>query len=109
MKYFDYLFSWIVETISVYCFIEEEVKEHSYVVKCKESKPLIVETFKFTYNLHIMNPAPGEVFTVLYQSTIFLFVLVLKVHARVACRFSRNSSQANLNVLRHFGNKLLTV
>lgn len=39
----------------------EEVKEHPYVLECEEAKPLIVETFKFMYDLDIMNPASGEV------------------------------------------------
>lgn len=42
------------------CFMEE-VKEHPYVLQCEEAKPLIVETFKFMYDLDIMNPSSGEV------------------------------------------------
>ncbi|KAL9924242.1 kelch-like protein 10 [Glossina fuscipes] len=44
------------------CFMEE-VKEHPYVLECEEAKPLIVETFKFMYDLDIMNPASGELTT----------------------------------------------
>lgn len=39
----------------------EEVKEHPYVMQCEDAKPLIVETFKFMYDLDIMNPNSGEV------------------------------------------------
>lgn len=39
----------------------EEVKEHPYVLQSEEAKPLIVETFKFMYDLDIMNPSSGEV------------------------------------------------
>lgn len=39
----------------------EEVKEHPYVLQCEDAKPLIVETFKFMYDLDIMNPSSGEV------------------------------------------------
>lgn len=39
----------------------EEVKEHPYVLQCEAAKPLIVETFKFMYDLDIMNPSSGEV------------------------------------------------
>ncbi|XP_061402054.1 kelch-like protein 10 [Musca vetustissima] len=44
------------------CFMEE-VKEHPYVLQCEEAKPLIVETFKFMYDLDIINPTSGELTT----------------------------------------------
>ncbi|XP_036321452.1 kelch-like protein 10 isoform X2 [Rhagoletis pomonella] len=44
------------------CFMEE-VKEHPYVLQCDDAKPLIVETFKFMYDLDIMNPSSGELTT----------------------------------------------
>lgn len=48
----------------------DEVKEHPYVLQCDDAKPLIVETFKFMYDLDIMNPSSGEVFTY-YLSLLF--------------------------------------
>ncbi|XP_037828637.1 kelch-like protein 10 [Lucilia sericata] len=44
------------------CFMEE-VKEHPYVLQSEEAKPLIVETFKFMYDLDIINPSSGELTT----------------------------------------------
>ncbi|KAM7351624.1 kelch-like protein 10 [Cochliomyia hominivorax] len=44
------------------CFMEE-VKEHPYVMQSEEAKPLIVETFKFMYDLDIMNLSSGELTT----------------------------------------------
>ncbi|XP_019891982.2 kelch-like protein 10 isoform X2 [Musca domestica] len=44
------------------CFMEE-VREHPYVVQSEEAKPLIVETFKFMYDLDIINPTSGELTT----------------------------------------------
>lgn len=39
-----------------------EVKDHPYVMQCDAAKPLIVEAFKFMYDLDIMNLDSGEVF-----------------------------------------------
>lgn len=39
----------------------EEVKEHPYVIQCDAAKPLIVDTFKFMYDLDFLNPQAEEV------------------------------------------------
>lgn len=39
----------------------EEVKEHPYVIQCEAAKPLIVDTFKFMYDLDFLNPQAEEV------------------------------------------------
>ncbi|XP_075156886.1 kelch-like protein 10 isoform X2 [Haematobia irritans] len=44
------------------CFMEE-VKDHPYVLDSEEAKPLIVDTFKFMYDLDIHNPNIGELVT----------------------------------------------
>ncbi|XP_022223094.1 kelch-like protein 10 [Drosophila obscura] len=44
------------------CFMEE-VKEHPYVLQCEEAKPLIVDTFKFMYDLDFLNPQADELTT----------------------------------------------
>lgn len=43
------------------------------MLQCEDAKPLIVETFKFMYDLDIMNPSSGEVFTnYLFFLSLFL-------------------------------------
>ncbi|EDX00361.2 uncharacterized protein Dyak_GE14947 [Drosophila yakuba] len=44
------------------CFMEE-VKEHPYVLQCEAAKPLIVDTFKFMYDLDFLNPQADELTT----------------------------------------------
>uniref|UniRef100_A0A1I8PCH9 BTB domain-containing protein n=1 Tax=Stomoxys calcitrans TaxID=35570 RepID=A0A1I8PCH9_STOCA len=44
------------------CFMEE-VKEHPYVASNEETKPLIVETIRFMYDLNVLNPTGGELTT----------------------------------------------
>ncbi|XP_030377428.1 kelch-like protein 10 isoform X2 [Scaptodrosophila lebanonensis] len=44
------------------CFMEE-VKEHPYVIQCEAAKPLIVDTFKFMYDLDFLNPQAEELTT----------------------------------------------
>ncbi|XP_070854399.1 kelch-like protein 10 isoform X2 [Drosophila suzukii] len=44
------------------CFMEE-VKEHPYVMQCDAAKPLIVDTFKFMYDLDFLNPQADELTT----------------------------------------------
>ncbi|XP_070133311.1 kelch-like protein 10 isoform X1 [Drosophila bipectinata] len=44
------------------CFMEE-VKEHPYVIQCEAAKPLIVDTFKFMYDLDFLNPQADELTT----------------------------------------------
>ncbi|XP_002044898.2 kelch-like protein 10 [Drosophila sechellia] len=44
------------------CFMEE-VKEHPYVLGCEAAKPLIVDTFKFMYDLDFLNPQADELTT----------------------------------------------
>ncbi|EDV99007.1 kelch-like protein 10 [Drosophila grimshawi] len=44
------------------CFMEE-VKEHPYVMQCETAKPLIVDTFKFMYDLDFLNPQAEELTT----------------------------------------------
>ncbi|EDW46323.1 GM13266 [Drosophila sechellia] len=41
----------------------EEVKEHPYVLECEAAKPLIVDTFKFMYDLDFLNPQADELTT----------------------------------------------
>lgn len=47
----------------------EEVKEHPYVIQCDAAKPLIVDTFKFMYDLDFLNPQAEEVRLTLNYST----------------------------------------
>ncbi|KAH8251456.1 hypothetical protein KR038_000164 [Drosophila bunnanda] len=42
------------------CFMEE-VKEHPYVIQCEAAKPLIVDTFKFLYDLDFLESQADEV------------------------------------------------
>ncbi|XP_016971669.2 kelch-like protein 10, partial [Drosophila rhopaloa] len=44
------------------CFMEE-VKEHPYVIQCEAAKPLIIDTFKFMYDLDFLNPQADELTT----------------------------------------------
>jgi len=44
----------------------EEVKEHPYVMQCDAAKPLIVDTFKFTYDLDFLNPQADEVMIIIF-------------------------------------------
>lgn len=47
----------------------EEVKEHPYVLECEAAKPLIVDTFKFMYDLDFLNPQADEVLLIFSLST----------------------------------------
>ncbi|KAH8400506.1 hypothetical protein KR222_002552, partial [Zaprionus bogoriensis] len=49
-------------TFQLQCFMEE-VKEHPYVIQCEAAKPLIVDTFKFMYDLDFLNPQAEELTT----------------------------------------------
>ncbi|XP_016954296.1 kelch-like protein 10 [Drosophila biarmipes] len=44
------------------CFMEG-VKEHPYVIQCDAAKPLIVDTFKFMYDLDFLSPQADELTT----------------------------------------------
>ncbi|KAH8321099.1 kelch-like protein 10 isoform X1 [Drosophila kikkawai] len=44
------------------CFMEE-VKEHPYVIQCEAAKPLIVDTFKFLYDLDFLESQADELTT----------------------------------------------
>ncbi|KAH8272167.1 hypothetical protein KR018_004487 [Drosophila ironensis] len=48
------------------CFMEE-VKEHPYVIQCEAAKPLIVDTFKFMYDLDFLNPQADEVMVMVFS------------------------------------------
>lgn len=42
-------------------FFLEHVKDHPYVTSCDESRPLIIETLKFLYDLEMITHRDGEV------------------------------------------------
>lgn len=42
-------------------FFLEHVKDHPYVTSCEESRPLIIETLKFLYDLEMITHRDGEV------------------------------------------------
>ncbi|XP_055907678.1 kelch-like protein 10 isoform X2 [Eupeodes corollae] len=44
-------------------FFMDEVKDHPYVVKCVEARPLILETLSFLYELDMMRPNDKELVT----------------------------------------------
>ncbi|KAJ8940240.1 hypothetical protein NQ318_016696 [Aromia moschata] len=44
-------------------FFLERVKEHPYVSSCEESRPMIIETLKFLYDLEMITHRDGEVVT----------------------------------------------
>lgn len=54
----------------------EEVKEHPYVIQCDAAKPLIVDTFKFMYDLDFLNPQAEEVISC-HPSYIHIFLTLL--------------------------------
>ncbi|KAH8283387.1 hypothetical protein KR054_002070 [Drosophila jambulina] len=47
------------------CFMEE-VKEHPYVIQCEAAKPLIVDTFKFLYDLDFLESQADEVIVLFF-------------------------------------------
>lgn len=42
-------------------FFLEHVKDHPFVISCEESRPLIIETLKFLYDLEMITHRDGEV------------------------------------------------
>lgn len=44
-------------------FFLERVKDHPYVSSCEESRPMIIETLKFLYDLEMITHRDGEVIT----------------------------------------------
>ncbi|KAK9878141.1 hypothetical protein WA026_017337 [Henosepilachna vigintioctopunctata] len=44
-------------------FFLERVKDHPYVTCCEESRPMIIETLKFLYDLEMITSRDGEVIT----------------------------------------------
>lgn len=48
----------------------EEVKEHPYVIQCDAAKPLIVDTFKFLYDLDFLESQADEVIVLFFLSVL---------------------------------------